>query len=483
MSSIKKNFLYSTILTISNYLFPLLTYPYVSRVLGVTNIGICNYIDSIVHYFVLFAMMGTTFLGIREIASNKSDKDRLNASFSSIIILNVVTTLIGLIVLLYLMFFVDKFEPYRSMLTIGILKLLGTVFTIDWFYKGREDFKFITQRTIIVKILYSISIFVFIHDIDDYKTYFFLTTMMFVVNTIINCWHAKIYVSLTWKGINLKKLYKPFLILGLQAILTSMYTSFNVAYLGYITNPTEVGYYTTATKLFTLILSVYTAFTGVMIPRMSFLVAEKKINEFKSMLNKSLDVLFGISIPLIIFFEIFSSDVILIIAGHGYEGAILPSRIIMPLILIIGYEQILVIQTLMPLKADKELFWISVMGAIFGIIMNVALVNQMGSKGSAIVWLTSEFFVLIMAQHYVTKKLNITFPYQTLFKQILCYIPFLVISMVVYFYCNSINYFAKLGIMCLILCLYIFFTQVYIIKNPTFQSIKEKLATRFNKNN
>lgn len=480
MSNIKKNFFYSTIITVSNYIFPLFTFPYISRVLGVNNVGICNYIDSIIQYIVLFSLLGTTFVGIREIASVKNDKEKLNITFSSIITLNIITTTIGVIVILCLMFLTSKFADYKILLLIGIIKLLGTVFAIDWLYKGIEDFKYITQRTIIVKLFYVASIFLFIKNEDDYIIYFILTTMMYVVNTVINCIHATTYVSLRFKHLKINYLIKPYIILGLQAILTSMYTSFNVAFLGYVTDTTQVGYYTTATKLFNIILSVYSAFTGVMVPRMSSLVAQNHIEEFKLLLKKSLNLLFSISVPFIIYTITFCDDIIYLIAGNGYEGAITPARIVMPLILIIGYEQILVIQTLMPLKADKELFYNSIIGATVGILMNILIVSKLESIGSALVWLISELSVLTTAQYYVYKRIKIGFPIRQLIKQIIVYIPLFFPLFLIHLYKETIPL-VRIILSTLILCTYFLIVQYFILKNQIIINIISKF--NFFKNN
>lgn len=177
-----------------------------------------------------------------------------------------------------------------------------------------------------------------------------------------------------------------------------MYTSFNVAYLGFVANETEVGYYTTATKLYSILLALFTAFTGVLLPRMSSLLAENKLDEFKLLLQKSVNILFTFSIPVIIISTIMAPEIIQIIAGKGYEGAIIPMRIVMPLMLIIGYEQIMVIQTLMPLRKDKAILYNSILGATTGVLMNVLLVSTYKSIGSSIVWVTSELVVLTASQ-------------------------------------------------------------------------------------
>ena len=180
--SIKKNFLYSSVLTVSNYLFPFLTYPYVSRVLGVTNIGICNFVDSIINYFILLSMMGISILGIREIAGAKDDVSKLNRTFSSLFLLNSMTTAIALIAVVIAIYTVPQLYEHRKLMLIGILKLISNFFLIEWFYKGLENFKYVTKVTLTTKCLYVVAIFAFIHTPSDYPVYYLLSTLMITGN-------------------------------------------------------------------------------------------------------------------------------------------------------------------------------------------------------------------------------------------------------------------------------------------------------------
>ena len=164
---VKKNFIYSSVLTAANYIFPLITYPYVSRVLGVTNIGICNFVDSIIHYFILVSMMGITTLGIREIAGSTCNPLQQSRIFSSLFVLNGIVTFIMLVVLLIATFVVPELYQYRDLMYIGAMKLVGNLFLVEWFFKGIENFKYITNRTILVKCLYVVMVFVFDKDEND----------------------------------------------------------------------------------------------------------------------------------------------------------------------------------------------------------------------------------------------------------------------------------------------------------------------------
>lgn len=426
MANIKKNFFYSSILTTANYVFPFVTYPYVSRVLGVTNIGICNFVDSIINYFILFSMMGIGTLGVREIArcSSKAERDRC---FCSLFALNTISTTIMLVVLVFCTLFISKLYIYKELMFLGALKLVGNYLLVDWLYRGIEDFRFITIRTIGVKFIYVISVFIFIRDTEDYILYYFLLCLMFCANAAINIIYAKKIITFRFCDLEIKQFVKPFIILGVYMLLTSMYTSFNVMYLGFVSGVTEVGYYTTATKLFSIILALFTAFTTVLQPRGSRLIGENRINEFKSLLSKSIDVLLAFSLPVITFSVLFVSPIIQIISGKGYEGAILPMCIIMPLMFVIGYEQILIVSALMPLKKDNAILVNSLIGAFVGIIMNILLVEKYKSIGSAFVWVTSEIVVLCCAQCFIKKYINMGFPIRNFLKAILHNIPLIVV--------------------------------------------------------
>lgn len=477
MSSLKKNFLYNSLLTVSGYLFPLITYPYVSRVLGVTNIGACNYVDSIITYFCMFSMLGLTISGIREIASVRSDSGKRSQVFSSLFVLNGITTLIALVALLISIQVIPVFRENSRLMYIGSMKLLFNSLLIEWFYKGIENFKYITLRSVLVRTIYTVCVFIFIRTSDDYWIYYLLTVLVLVVNASINIIYSRHFINFSFKGIRLSPYVGGFVIMGVYIIVTSLYTTFNVVYLGSVSNKTEVGYYTTAHKLYTLIIAIYTAFTNVMMPRMTSLLSEGKVFEFKEYINKSMGLLFSIAIPIVVFSTVFSEEIILLLSGKGYEGAIIPMKIMMPLILIIGYEQILVVQTLMPLKKDRIVFRNSVIGAIVGITLNMLLVKNMLSIGSAIVWLCCEIVVLVLSQISVKRIIGISFPFRQFFFNLAVYIPIVFIFMCIHKHFE--NMFITLLVGGVVLAVYFLIAQIFIIKNQYVGAVISNIKNKF----
>ena len=469
---VKRNFLYNGVLTLSNYIFPLIVYPYVSRVLGVSNIGICNFVDSIVNWFILFSMMGMTILGNREMAAIGADRVRRDRSFSELMLLNLGTTLLAALVLLTAILTVPKLFEYRNLLYIGILKLFANYFCIDWYFRGTEDFRFITGRTIFVKTLYVVAVFLFIRKAEDYPVYYLLTVLMLAGNAFINLFYARKSVSLTLKDLSPARYLKPFLMLGMYMVLTSLYTTFNAIWLGFVAGDEQVGYYSTASKLYSIVIAFFTAFTGVMLPRMSSLISENRMSEFRRMIDKSFDVLLSFSIPLVIFACLCAPEIVRLFAGGGYGGADLPARIMMPLILIIGFEQIFVIQILMPKKRDRSVFINSLVGATVGVLLNILLVRRFHAVGSAIVWICSELAVLVLAAHFSRTQDGIAFPWKKFGREILAYLPAAAAAALLY--CLIPQMWWRLGAVALLMAVYVPVYVVFVKKDETVLSLLRK---------
>ena len=474
--SLKKNFLYSSILTVSNYLFPMLVFPYVSRVLGVENIGMCNFVDSIVNYFMLFSMMGISVMGIREISLSKGNRMEMSRTFCSLLVLNGIFTIVAFVTLWVITLTVASLQVYRQLLYVSMFKLLGNFLLIEWFFKGLENFKYITNRTIIVKIGYVVAVFVCVREQDDYVMYYVLTMLMVLVNALINVFYSIRVISFPIGKIQLKKYMKPFCFLGFYMLLTNMYTSFNIIYLGFVRGPVEVGYYTTATKLYTIIVAFFTAFTSVMLPRMSSLLSENRREEFLQMVEKAVRILVSLGVPAVVLCTMYSSQIIHILAGGGYDGAIVPAIIVMPLLFVIGYEQIMVIQVLMPSKQDKVVFRNAVAGAVIGVVLNVAAVPSLGAVGSAIVWVVSECLVLVLSQVRVTRLYGIKFPLMPLLKTVVVYLPLVLFGGLLYvLFDNEYTIFTIAIVTSLV---YFAIVQMYILPDTEIRKAMLKIADR-----
>ena len=473
MQSLKKNFIYNAILTMSGYIFPLMVYPYVSRVLGVANIGACNFVDSIVEYFTILSMMGMNTIGIREIAKCKNDQQKLDNVFSQLFSLNTLTTITAIIILIIATNIVPKFAPYKDLLYIGVGKLFFNYMLINWFFQGLENFKYIAARTIFVKILFVISVFLFVKTETDVKLYYFLVALTWAGNGIINFIYAKKYVSFNFTLKINKAIIGSFFILGVYWFMNSMYTTLNVAFLRFATNDIEVGYYTTANKLLTVIMTMFTALTSVMVPRVSVALKSNDNSEAKALIRKAINALMLFAIPLIFFVFPFSQELIYLMSGKGYEGATTPLQIMTPLFFLVGYDQIIVLQTLLPMGKDKDILRNSILAASVGIISNIFLTLNFGKNGSAIVLILAELSVLLSSQFCVTKYLGLKIPFKLIIKHIIGFSPIIIICYVIKYFINS--YVISLIVSASIICCYIFLAGRFILKNSILTNLKTPL--------
>ena len=480
MPDLKKNFFYSALLTLANYVFPLITYPYVSRVLGVTGIGICNFVDNIVNWFIVFSTMGISVLGVREIAAVRSGGEERNEAFSGLLALNGLTTLAAAVVLAAAIFVVPSLAFYRKLLFLGVAKLVAHSLSLEWYFRGIEEFKYITDRSIAIKTLYVVAVFLFVRKPEDYGVYYLLLTLTVVANTFVNVLYARHTVSFSTKGLDLKRFAGPYFLLGLNFVLTSMYSSFNVIYLGFVQGAEQVGYYTTATKILTITTALISAFATVMLPRMSAVLTEGKMDEFRTYVGKAFNILFLVGIPAVFLMQTEALDIVRVISGAGYEGAIRPMRIVAPMILVAGMDQILIMQILMPMKSDRRIFINSSIGAAVGILLNLLLIGWMGATGSAIVWLCAELAVCIAACLAVFGKDGIVFPGKRVLQMLLFYFPLFPILAMTSSLDIEKSYF-RLALSGGIAACYFVVAACFVFKDPVVLETIRQLAGRFKK--
>lgn len=472
---LKKNISYNIILTLSSYIIGFVTFPYISRVLGASNIGVVSFVDNAINYFVLFSTLGAATIGAREIAKHKNDKSKLNTIFSSLIVMYVMYTTIVLVAYFLVITFVDKLRIHEELFYIGTAKLIFSVFLIEWFYKGLENFKYITTRSLLIKLLYVVLVFVFVRKSEDYKIYFILTTLSVVVNSLINIIYARKIVKFSLIGIKLKSYLKQSFFLGSYSLLTSMYTTFNILYLGFVSDTLQVGYYWAALTLYGVMIGVFSAFTGAIMPRMSTLIYMEQTEQFTTLIDKSFNLLFSFCFPVIIGSILLAPQIIGILSGPGFEGAIIPMKIIMPLIIVVGIAQILAIQALIPMQKDKLILIAALVGASVGIMSNLIFVERLGAIGTAIVLLCSELSVTIYYIYIVWKNKILIFPWNILAKNVIFSLPYFLLIYLFLQIWQDNNVLILLSSIIAIIS-YFFILNIFILKNTDiitiFNSIK-----------
>ncbi|PTQ99329.1 O-antigen/teichoic acid export membrane protein [Mucilaginibacter yixingensis] len=471
--SVKKNFLFNSVLLVSQYIFPMLVFPYITRIFGASTLGLVSFVDGICDYFVLFSALGLTITGIRAIARANGNKEELSKTFSELFSIHLITTTLFLIFYTILIFTVPKMRISNELFLISIAKLFFNVFLVEWFYRGIENFKFITVRTILIKAIYVVLVFVFVKTKNDFTIYYILTCSVIVLNSIVNFLNTKGKVSIHFRNLNLKQHLPSFFNIGIYILVTSMYTTLNIGFLGFASNNTSVGYYSTSSKIFMIVLGFFSALNTVLIPRLSSLIVGDDQRTFLDLIHKSLNVVITFSFPIVFCGFMLAKSIIYIISGPGYDGAVLCFKLIIPLIFILGLAQIFANQILMTIKKDKELLKASIVGAICGITLNFILVPHYKEVGTSIVLLISEITVTAILYSYVIKFTEFRLPVKKILVNIVLSIPYIIISFI------TMAIFSKpivvLAIAGSVSGLYFILSQLFILKNQLLLPYYNKL--------
>lgn len=448
-NNLKTNFIYNILLTLSTYVAQLVVYPYVSRVLGVDNIGVIGFVNKSIDVFLIFSTLGVSTVGVREIAYSKNDKHKLNDVFSSLVSYIILSTLVVSAIYMICILFITKFNVYSNLFIIGLAKLLFSTFLIEWFYQGIEDFKFITIRSLSIKLLYIASVFLFVKDASDTNKYFTLTTLVIVLNGIINWITSRQYVNFHLSFHSTKDYHKPMLTFGMYQMLNAAFSTCNYMFLGFICTSTEVGYYYTAENFYFILLACISAFTRVMLPRMSSLLSENKKDEFKHLIKSSVSIVLSICFPIAIFGVVYASQIIQLFAGAGYEGAIVPMQIMMTLVLINGINQVLIVQIATPLKMDKEILIGTFVATIFALSINHYMIKIWGAIGCSVVLVVSVILAnlypicMLIKKQYINADLVKEFIHQAILS-----IPYFVIASIPLFLgCNNLYLIVLSGVL------------------------------------
>lgn len=380
-SSIKRNFLFNAIYQILAMFVPLVTTPYVSRVLGVEGIGMFSYSWAIAQYFLLFVMLGLNNYGNRAIAQVRDEREKLSKRFCEIYGMQVC---MGLLVLsLYLLYAVYYAANTKLALIMGFLILSG-IFDINWLFFGVEEFKLIVGRNLFIKVLSLILIFSFVKGDNALPIYALVTGLGMLLSQLALFPFVKRYVDFSIPRLtSIIPHIKPNLVLFLTVIAVSVYTIINKIILGFVTSPTEVGLYESAMKIIAIPTMIVTALGTVMLPRMSHMIAMQRTGQ-EALLSKSF--LFAIFISSLLAFGIMgvSKTFVPLFYGPGFEKCVELYLILLPTCIVFSLGNVVRTQVLIPRGMDKIYVVSGIMGAVINLGINVVLIPWWGAIGAAI---------------------------------------------------------------------------------------------------
>lgn len=422
--SIKKNFLYQAFYEILVLVLPLLTSPYVSRVLGASNIGIYSYTYTIANYFVLFAALGIKNYGNREISRNKDNKKLLNKTFSSILFLHFIVSAIALVA--YIIYYLIAKPEYKLYILIQSLYVITAFFDISWFFFGMELFKITVTRNTVIKILSVICIFTFVRDTADLWKYVLILALSNFVGQIYLWFKLKPLVSIVRvEKVEILRHLPQMSILFIPTIAVSLYNYMDKVMLGAMSGTIELGFYENAFKITTIGSTVVGSVGTVMLPKMSNLIANGRTEESRKYISVSMEFVmimayamaFGIAAVADVFSPVFW--------GKEFSECG-PLLLLMGIVIPIkGFANVLRTQYLIPNRRDKEYTISLCCGALCNLIANFILIPSMNAIGAAVATVLAEVSVCLVQAIFTAKELDvINYTIKT--------VPYLIIGLIMF---------------------------------------------------
>ena len=408
MASVKTNYGLNLVNTMSGVLFPLLVFPYVSRVMLPEGMGLVNFYASIIQYVIMLTALGIPLYAIRETAKVRDDADKLNKVSLEILSLHALLTVVGYFVLFILGLSVDKIQENLALFLMLSTNVFFTAIGCEWFYQGIENFKYVTIRGLIVKVVAIAFLFIFVHDRSDLLLYGLYTVIGSVGGNLFNFFKLRQYIDP--HRVKLSTLHpfrhlRPVLKIFILYVIISIYSQLDIVMLGFMKDASSVGYFTAALKVCTVLMGITTTLVSSLIPRMSNLLEIGQRKRFDELAQKTVDFAFTICTPIVFFLILEAPCIINILCGDSFEPAIRTMQLLAPQMLVISIAFILGSQILLPQGREKIFIWAAVWGAVLSLCLNLVLIPRYAQDGTAIGTVVAQIAVLaglmVMGRKYL----------------------------------------------------------------------------------
>ncbi|MEF9986826.1 MAG: flippase [Bacteroidales bacterium] len=438
VASVKKNYILNLVNTVSGLLFPLITFPYASRILLAEGIGQVQFFDSIIGYILLISSLGIPLYAVRELARVRDNAQMRSKVATEIILLHTFLTIIAYFIVFIIAAYVTKIKADVPLFLLLSTSLFFTAIGVQWFYQAIEDFKYITIRSIFIKVLATIALFVFVKEKQDIMWYAGINVAASVGNNIFNFIRLRKYITLTglyFSQLNIARHIKPSLKLFSLNLIISIYILLDSVMLGFLSGDQAVGFYTAASKLTKMSMGIVTALGTVLLPRFSNYISTGRNAEFIELGNKAISFTAALVFPMAIGLIILANPIIMVFSGPTYIPSVITLQIIAPITIFIGFSSLLGMQILYPQGKENLVIAATLSGAIINVTMNLILIPLYAQVGAATSSLIAEFVVVTMVLILGRKHL----PFKFISLQNFNYIVGTIIMGIAVYYISTLN--------------------------------------------
>ena len=402
MKSLAKNSLYNVIYRCLNVVFPLITMAYIARVLYAEGVGHVSSATNIAAYFTVLAALGLPTYGTKAIASCV-DKVSVSKTFWDLFTINLLSTLIFSAVYYTMIFTIPFFQNELNLFVIVGLAIIFNVINVDWFYQGREEYGYITLRSLIIKSISVITIFAFVRDSDDVVAYALILTLSNVANYLFNIIHIRKFITRPTLPLNCGEHIKPILLLLSASIIIELYTMVGTTLLTVFSVPENVGYYSNSMSIIRVVRTIVTAICAVFLPRLSYYYAIGEILKFKNLISSGLSILLYITLPVCFGVFLVAHDAVIILFGHDFYNSILLVKVLDITILTIAISNFIGYQIFITIGKEKLMLRSTIIGACINIIANILLLYFFDYVGVAMASVLAEMAVTMYQYHHLRK--------------------------------------------------------------------------------
>ncbi len=416
--SIKKNFIYNSLLTVGNIAIPLITFPYVSRILNPMGLGMANYANSVVSYLILFACFGVNTYGIKEGAKYRDIPEKMCKFTREMLLINTITVGISLLILIGLCF-IPFHHPYISLLILYGIQIITSTFSMSWFVSAIEEFRYVTIRSIIIQLICMLLTFILVRESSDYIMYAFISVASSLLTMLVNV----IFVRRKISGVNchnyeIKKHIKPMVLILGGSLSATIYSNSDITMLGIFSGDYHVGIYSVSVKIVRIMITFVSSLSTVILPRNSYYKKNSMVKEYESLLKKGLDFLLMFSIPSTIGISLLSRELILLFVGNQYLDSINNLRLLAFNIIISSFSAYIAYQIVLIYNGEKIYFTATLVSCIINLVLNYFLIPVFNENAAALTTLLAEALNGIICIVATRKRIQ----YKNLFKDIKDYV-------------------------------------------------------------
>lgn len=395
--SVKYNFIMNAILTVAGIIFPLITFPYISRVLLVEGSGKVAFATSVVTYFTMFASLGIPTYGVRACAIVRDNKEKLSKTVQELLIISGGTTLLTYIVFGISLFVIPEFAQERTLLLIVGLGIGLNTIGVQWLYNALEQYSYITTCSILFKVIGMVLMFLLVKESSDYQIYGGVYVIASFGSYVLNFICLRKFVTFQKTGTyQFKQHLKHIMVFFAMSAGASIYLNLDVVMLRFLQSNEAVGYYNAGIKVKTVLVTCVTSLGTVLLPRLSYYIETADKKAFQLMVGKAFRFVFVAASAVTVYFSIFARESILLLSGEAFLPAVGPMMILMPTVLLIGLSNVTGIQILTPNGREREVMYSIWGGAILDFVLNLIVIPKFSANGAALSTLLAEGMVLLL---------------------------------------------------------------------------------------